>query len=269
MGELSNNDLVISDGSIAKLLSSLDKDDEVKALLIPTSTSLPLQRSTAAESSFITNNDAQPAAVRTEKANGTRHGGKVLLWILVIAAVLIFAFPRVRGYFESTSESISAEEPISDGRETIQSVEAEETETGFVREYEALFAYNKEDVEAVSKALGCSLACDGKVLKLESDVSPDQLLPTLKEFLDNSLTQLIEEPTNNDFISVSANDAYSEIVIVVTAVNINMMEQEAVDHLLVYASIYNNISESGAASVRILFNNMLGNTVRMIDSADF
>lgn len=269
MSEFSNSELLISDDAVSRLLSGLEQDSDLEALRNKKEpiSSRRMAPATSGHHGVSSIGYVQP---KTSSVPVKRHTGRKIVFTVLAVAILSVSGFLMFDQMQGKEDIGSAADPIVKTEVSpVPSATPKLKTKPKIHEYTALFEYNAEEVADLSEYLGCSLSCDGKVLILENEENPDKLLPKLSIYLDEELKALVETPAHIDFTSAVANEDYSEITIVVTAVKLNVPEQEAVDRLLVPAAVYNNLSESGAASIRIVFNNMLGDTVRVIDSADF
>lgn len=141
------------------------------------------------------------------------------------------------------------------------------SEKGYV--YDLLFPFESSDIEQCQNILGCPVKIEENKILIGSERPESELLSSLKSELDSLMGSLNDKPEFINIKTASADDSYSEYSVVVTAVNLNMMERVAVRALFAPAALYNSISHSEAQSIRVNFYNMLGNVVNYMDSAEF
>ncbi len=283
MAYLSNSELLISDDSIGNLLDTLEKDEDYERLL--SSHHESFVRPVFAEPQKTVNPVPVAPHVPAAPARAARPKRRRRNPVIILASVVLFlvALPMLlyRPVISKYRQPPIGPKPVSQNLEqldeTLEGYVTEKTvtssssmpvsEKGYV--YDLLFPFESSDIEQCQNILGCPVKIEENKILIGSDRPESELLSSLKSELDSLMGSLNDKPEFINIKTASADDSYSEYSVVVTAVNLNMMEREAVRALFAPAALYNSISHSEAQSIRVNFYNMLGNVVNYMDSAEF
>lgn len=283
MAYLSNSELLISDDSIGNLLNSLEKDDEFERLMSTYHESIARPVFGEKQEPLTPVQIVRPApaaGLKTVSPKRRRNPAVVILvtviLFLIVMPMLLYR-PVISKYKQPPIGPESASQNLDKMDETmVEFVEgktdklpssSQGTPKGHV--YDLLFPFEKSDIEQCQTILGCQVTIEENSVQIDSDLSENELLASLKSELDAKVTALNETPAFINIKTASADETYAEYSIVVTAVNLNVMERDAVRELFAPSALYNSISHSGAKSIRVNFYNMLGNVVNYMDSIEF
>ena len=283
MAYLSNSELLISDDSIGNLLNTLEKDAEFERLMSTYHESVVRPVFAEKQEPMPPVQVARPATgvpLNTVSPKRRRRNPAIIilasLVLFLVATPMLLYRPVISKYRQPPigSESVSQNLEMQD--ETIGSFVEEKHGTqpsslfaakGYT--YDLLFAFESSDLEQCQTLLDCPVVIEENRIRIETDKSESELLSVLKSELDSMVSALNETPAFINIKSASADETYAEYSIVVTAVNLNTMEREAIRELFAPSSLYNCISHSEAKSIRVNFYNMLGDVVNYMDSIEF
>lgn len=289
MAYLSNSDLLISDDSFDEALDSLEKDEdferrlksaskvfrnpEKKTFNAPPPSVEPVTSVESVESVQREPKHYVPRTRRIKLGPGLAIG--IFIIVTALFGALLDRLPSDEPIPDRNVTEIVSEQPdrsdVSEAGADPQSEEETDNNSSEGKElsYPLLFSFTGDDIDQCEKILGCSVEIQDDTVRILSDRSDAELLSSLQTALDGMVDSLNKKNEYFNIKSASAEDTYSEFSVVVTAVNLSHLEEQALRELFAPAALYNSISHSKAQSVRVNCYNMLGNIVNYLDSVDF
>ena len=212
-------------------------------------------------SEFLRSAGTTPKGSKSARTSKIRIPSGVLKFVFVI--VFIAVLIRACGLKDH------AESPAQIPQETESAVVDEPVVYGLTFTSDYLKTHGDEEaLGRVSSLLGCEPFSRTEQGELFIETEKDLLDDQVNHYLRDVLPTAAKNSEFPNFVEISADSDFSELVVVVSAVNLYPHEQNYTRDLLLIAQIHAELNGAPNEEISIVFRNMLGNELSRISTAE-